>query len=140
MSNTKAVKAYYQRMKSKGFRTYSFLIHEADIEAVRGHINDLKDARLKNMVLTPQETIDTLSRLNLLDEEFALIHHNATKSSQSAHIDYLSTLSRGYQENSNNDIVALRLSLIEELIKNGQTRLNAIAQAIEKHPLRREIE
>ena len=140
MSNTKAVKAHYERMRSKGFRTYSFLIHEDDVESVRSYVNDLKTGRLKHMVISPRETIDTMNRLQLTDEEFAMIHHQARKASIGTHIAYLSGLTRGYQEGSNNEIVAERLKLIEELSKTSLKRHRAIAQACEQYPFKGERE
>ena len=136
MSNTDAVKKYFSHMRDKGFKNLSFLVHEDDAESVRAYINQLKNKRLKQMVLTPSDTLQTISALNLTDNEFAQIHHFGNKASVTSHIKYLEGRTRGYQENSNNYAVALRLKDIEDSINDGFNRSKAIDLAKDNYPIK----
>ena len=122
-------------MRDKGFKSLSFLVHEDDADNVRAYINQLKNKRLKQMVLTPSDTLQILGVLNLSDGEFALIHHNGSSEPVTRHINYLKDRAR-YQENSKNYVVSERLKYIEDRINDGVIRIRAIGQAVEKYPFK----
>ena len=132
MSNKKAVNNFYKKMRSKGFRNMSFLVHSDDLETVKTYVNQLKQKRLATMLISPSETVTRLKKLKLSNEQFQMIHHKANETSDK-HCHYLSDKGR-YQENSKNYDVALRVQCITEAIKDKVSIEKAISKCLKKTP------
>ena len=133
MSNKKAVNEYYKKMRSKGFRNMSFLVHSDDVESVKDFANQLKQKRLATMLISPSETVARLNKLKLSNLQFQMIHHKANETSD-RHCHYLEDKGR-YQENSKNYDVAKRVQCISELIEDNVSVEKAISKCLKNTPL-----
>ena len=133
MSNKKAVNEFYKKMRSKGFRNMSFLVHSDDVETVKTFVNQLKQKRLATMIISPSETVARLKKLKLSDSQFQMIHHKANETSD-RHSHYLADKGR-YQENRKNYDVAIRIQCISELVKGDISIEKAISKCLKNTPL-----
>ena len=133
MSNKKAVNEFYKKMRSKGFRNMSFLVHSDDVETVKTFVNQLKQKKLSTMLISPSETVARLKKLKLSDKQFQMIHHKLNETSE-RHCHYLEDKGR-YQENSKNYDVALRVQYISELVQDNISVEKAISKCLKKTPL-----
>ncbi|OQK18441.1 hypothetical protein AU255_11670 [Methyloprofundus sedimenti] len=133
MSNIEAVQKYLNKMSGMGFKSTTFLIHKDDVDKVRSLVDKLKEQRLSEEFLKPENTIEEMNRLNLDNKTFSLLHHFGSKASVKAHMSYLKKIS-AYQSNSQNYIVAQRIHQLDSLILDDIGLHQAIKQTTEKYP------
>jgi len=133
MSNLKAVKLFNENMRSKGFKSMSFLIHTDDAEIVRNLVQKLKQKRLSNLIISPEDTVKSLKKLNLSDQQFQRIHHKPKETSE-RHSFYLTGIKR-YQENNKNYDVAKRIKCIKKFKEETYSTDEAITECLKLTPL-----
>lgn len=93
---------------------------------------------IKTNLITPEATIDRLVRLGLSNEEFSQIHHltgvEGKYETIDSHVEYLDSIKKYQNEESNNFVVGLRLAYLEELEKSDIDRQIAIKECKKEYP------
>jgi len=133
MSNKKAVQSHLDERRKLGFRTMSFLVHEDDVDEVRSLVDSLKEKRMNEIFLKPNDTLEEMNRLGLDNKSFGLIHHFKAKASVTAHCNYLKNI-QAYQMNSQNYLLAQRIHKLDDLVRNNVVLDEAINEVMEEYP------
>lgn len=131
--NQEEMKSYLNWWKKQGYSIRSVLIHENDLEEVCRFARQLRCNRLNKALISPKQTIASLKRLKLHENQFAGLHHFGKSATITAHLGYLAGITR-YQPKHRNHTVAQRIQWTELQLIMGKPIDEAIRIAAVKYP------